>query len=327
MKRMRLKPVGLILAGGQSKRLFPEATPKPLLKTNGKFLLALALERLKGFDSYIVCNQPIARQIRMAFRAQRLKVPQFIIEPEGRDTAAAVGFGLSALRKKNPPWVAVISADHWVKENHLFPPFFKRVEQEVLRNPESLFVCGSLPETKESSAYSMFGWIVPKGKSSGLSSEVKVFVEKPEGARLKNVRSRGGLINAGMFFGSYATFVEAFEKHYPDVMNSKVKYKNLPRIPVDRAIFEKFQNVRVIPLSIRWEDLGTWADWHRFVGIDKKPSTRILDSENVFAYSDEDHEIYSFANKNLAIIQSGSKILVMPLSRTQEMKQYLERLR
>src|SRR5437870_5493400 len=103
-----MKPLGLILAGGQSKRLFPIETPKPLLKVDGKTLLQHAIERLEGFEIRIVCNSSIARQIEESFLKDGLKVPQFAIEPEGRDTAAAVGFGIRSAANSRPSWVAVL---------------------------------------------------------------------------------------------------------------------------------------------------------------------------------------------------------------------------
>lgn len=322
-----MKPLGLILAGGQSKRLFPVETPKPLLKVDGKFLLQLAIEKLEGFDVCVICNEAISKAIKDAFEGEGLPVPRFAVEPEGRDTAAAVGFGLQHVSGKNPPWVAVLSADHWMKRGDQFPQFLKKVESEVKKYPAALFVAGSVQHSKSLESHSQFGWIVSDIKKGSQSRPVKLFVEKPEGTKLKKVRSSGGLINAGMFFGRYEIFVSAYKNLYPDVFDSKTSYSTLKRTPIDKAIFEKFDNVRVMPLSLTWEDLGTWKDWFDFVSDGKTSAGTQVDSRSVFISSDDTFEIYSFSNENLAIVQSGKKILVMPLSETKHLKKYLERIK
>jgi mannose-1-phosphate guanylyltransferase len=318
------KPVGLILAGGQSKRLFPIELPKPLLRVDGQFLLSQAIERLTGFDVYIIVNPLIARQIEDTFRSSGLAVPKFIIEKEGRDTAAAVGFGLKNVRHLNPEWVAVLSADTYMKESHLFSEFLKTVEAEVRNHPQALFVCGSPAKTKDKSGHSHFGWIVPLKVRGMKSLPVKIFVEKPSGAKLRKVRRDGGLINAGMFFGKYDTFLSAYQRFYPDVLRDDIDYAKLVRTPIDRAIFENFESVRVMPLALRWEDLGTWKDWFEVIGKGQGSGGVQLKSKNVLISSDESFQVFSFSNEDLAIVQSGNKILVMPLSKSKELKNYLE---
>lgn len=319
----KTKPLGLILAGGQSKRLFPVKTPKPLLKVRGKFLLQEALERLKKFDTYIVTNAEIAADIKKAFRIAKLRVPQFIIEPMGRDTAAAVGFGIrEAAKKENYSWAAILSADTYMPKTKDFRNFLQIIEKSIRAHPKSLFVAGSHSETKPEHSHSQFGWILPNRENGNdASRSVSKFVEKPEGETLKAVRSDGALINAGMFFGRVETFLNAFKTHYPDVLiATKQSYKNLQRQPVDKAIFEKYESVRVVPLDLQWEDLGTWEDWFQHIGEGKGIRKR---ADRVFV-STESLEVHAYGVNDLVIIESNGKLLVMPLSEARKLKDYLE---
>lgn len=329
----RNRPLGLILAGGQSKRLFPVTTPKPLLKVKGKFLLQEALERLKGFDNYIVTNSEIAAQIKKAFKRAKLKVPQFIIEPTGRDTAAAVGFGIrEATRKKKYSWVSILSADTWMPEwadrSKGFSNYLNRVELAIQLNPEALFVAGSSSTTKAQESHSQFGWILSSSADSAESNAghdysrtVSKFVEKPEGSALESLRIQGALINAGMFFGKAETFLKAYEQFYPEVLRAtKSSYKNLVRAPVDKAIFEKYSNVRVVPLDLQWEDLGTWEDWYKHIG--EGEAVRV-NSDRVFVGA-ESLEVHAYGLKDIAIIESAGRLLVMPLSQARKLKDYLK---
>ncbi|MBN8554725.1 MAG: NTP transferase domain-containing protein [Deltaproteobacteria bacterium] len=333
------KPLGLILAGGQSKRLFPVTVPKPLLKVNGISLLEQSIRRLKGFDVYIVTNAQIAEEIRKAFRADRIKIPSFIIEPEGRDTAAAVGYGIRmAEKKRKHPWVAVLSADQWMPDDRNFSKFLKNMQSEIQKFPDALFVGGSSASTKAPHSHSQFGWIAPQ-RTEKNSSAVKKFVEKPKGTLLQKMRKSKALINAGMFFGRPEVFLKAYQKFYPEILSATPKnYYQLKRQPIDRAIFENYSKVRVIALPMRWEDLGTWEDWFTNVGtqVSTKNSVKSkkmkvstgaqIRCKKVLISADEDFEIFGFDLEDLAIIQSGSKLLVMPLSKTRDLKNYLENL-
>lgn len=318
------KPLGLILAGGQSKRLFPVKTPKPLLKVRGRFLLQEALERLKNFDTYIVTNAEIADAIKKAFKKAKLKTPQFIIEPVGRDTAAALGFGIrEAARKKKYTWAAILSADTFMPETKKFSDYLKRVETAVRDHPDSLFVGGSQSDTKPEHAHSQFGWILSDLKVglNDASHSVLKFVEKPTAEKLQELRAyEGALINAGMFFGRVETFLTAFERHYPQVLSvTKSSYKNLERAPVDKAIFEKFQSVRVVPLNLQWEDLGTWEDWFQHVG---EGDARRVHSTRVFVQTEHPLEVHAYGLKDIAIVESDGRLLVMPLSEARRLKEY-----
>lgn len=321
----KIKAVGFVLAGGESKRLFPWKYSKTLLEVNGESLLKQALDRLAGLDqSFVVTNAAISKEITQHFKSKKLKAPDYILEPEPRDTAAAIGFALTQLKSK-PEWVVVLSGDQYIPDTKKYREFLKNVEKEVKKFPQALFVAGSLPSTKTPASHSQFGWILPKksNSKSDLSYAVETFVEKPKGAKLTNLRRKKGLINAGMFFGRYETFIEAYKKFYPAVMEKNPNYSRLEKKPVDRAIFENYSEVRALPFSIKWEDLGTWDSIHSKVG---GQASHQIKSKNVFTWSNSEREIYVFNMKDIAVVEAGNKTLVMPISETPRLKEYLQQL-
>ncbi len=313
---MRSKGLAIILAGGRSERLFPEITPKPLLKVRGRSLLEMTLERLKSVPCCVVAKDDIAQLIRKDFKSRKKAVPKLYVEPAARDTAAAVGFVLSKLPRQNrPEWIAVFSADQYFPGSPSFKNFLKKVEKEVLKYPQALFVSGVSSKSQHRNDFSRFGWIVCKVGNAG-SAPAEQFVEKPDSKRLSGLSKRRALINSGMFFGTTEAFLKAYQKHFPEVLNSRASFGRLPRQPIDRAIFEKFANVRCLKLAHAWQDLGTWKDWAEMNGWRSKRNF-------VSVEGDKDLRFHLFGVENLAVIQRGKDLMIIPLEKTKRIKDYL----
>ncbi|MFQ5350034.1 MAG: sugar phosphate nucleotidyltransferase, partial [Thermoanaerobaculia bacterium] len=109
----------LILAGGSGKRFWPLSRrhrPKQLLALDGEVsLLQATAERLRplaGPESLWICT---TEQLADEARRQLPEVPpgQVLAEPEGRNTAAAIGWSVQSmpddLRRQA---VGVFPADH-----------------------------------------------------------------------------------------------------------------------------------------------------------------------------------------------------------------------
>jgi mannose-1-phosphate guanylyltransferase len=299
------------------------------MKVGRESLLESALNRLKGFDIRIVAKASIARQMRAHLKGKLGKAKaEFFCEPEGRDTAAAVGFGIRCSKALHPKWVAVVSADHWIPHTKAYQKFLQRVGTEIAKFPDALFVCGSSAASKPATMHSQLGWVVPKvGAENDFSFGTQCFVEKPSADRLKSLTAQGALINAGMFFGRWETFEAAFKAHYPEVLNSKVKYSSLERQPVDRAIFERFENVRVIPLGLQWEDLGTWEEWDRHgfgrAGASVKSA---IEGAHVICRTSTLKQVSVVSRQDLVIIEEEGQLLILDRKEAAQLKTHLERM-
>src|SRR5688572_13619457 len=99
---------GLIMAGGSGTRLWPlsrKGQPKQLLQLiRGQSLLQLSYQRLRGFlppeRIYVVTKSEDADSVFA--NLPELPRENLLGEPEGRDTANAVGFAAAVLQKKDP---------------------------------------------------------------------------------------------------------------------------------------------------------------------------------------------------------------------------------
>lgn len=327
MKYHSKNGVAIVLAGGLSQRLFPILEPKPLLEIQGQSLLDRCLKRLQFFSKiYVCCNQKTALAIRRYRKERGLKPLSFLIEPEARDTAAAVGWALQKIPQARYQWVGIFSADQFFPESKSLRPFLKSVLGELNFHPEALFLAGSRAQTKEKESHSQFGWMTrarrpqDKNERSRKSFAVKKFIEKPSSSKLKKLYQEKALINCGMFFGGIDTFKQAYQKHFSVALNSVKSFSKIPKQPIDRAIFEKWKSTRVLELEEVWEDLGTWQTLAKF----QKTKPYVSNSKvQHFVAGDSKQEIFIFGAEALAVISQDSRILIGPISETKNLKSWL----
>src|SRR5437764_14759546 len=112
----------VIMAGGAGTRLWPMSRgnrPKQVLKIlGGKSLLQLSYERLRGLlppERIFVCTGAVHRNLVLE-NLPELPKENLLGEPEGRDTAAAVGFPAAVLAKRDKDAVAaLVTGDHVIE--------------------------------------------------------------------------------------------------------------------------------------------------------------------------------------------------------------------
>src|SRR5580765_3797102 len=118
---------GVIMAGGAGTRLWPVSRadkPKQLINVvRGKSLLQLSYERLRGMlppEQIFVCTGA-AHGPAVMENLPELPKENLLGEPEGRDTANAVGFPAAVLAKRDKDAVAAfVTADHVIEPIDVF---------------------------------------------------------------------------------------------------------------------------------------------------------------------------------------------------------------
>ncbi len=117
----------LIMAGGGGTRLWPlsrRARPKQMLQLIGeRTLFQIAVDRLEGlFPPERIFIVTAASQAE-ALQEQAPEIPadNYLLEPEPRGTASAIGLAAMALHKRDPDAVmAVLTADHYIGDVEAF---------------------------------------------------------------------------------------------------------------------------------------------------------------------------------------------------------------
>jgi len=284
----------VILAGGRGTRFWPRSrtrSPKQLLNIVGQeTMLEQTYERLAPIfpisNVWVVTNHEQADSVRR----QLGQVPSqhTLIEPFGRNTAAAIGLAaVNLLRKESgDALMAVLPADHFIGK----PARYRQIVRAALKvaaQPGTLVVLGIPPARPETG----YGYIErgPRDKSGPSATAadhayaVRRFTEKPSLKLARNYVASGRYLwNAGMFFWRVSTFLENLQRHLPKTHAALMRlagtigtsryaaalqreYSRLENISVDYALLEpasrdpKHSRVLVIPAAIDWSDIGSWA--------------------------------------------------------------------
>lgn len=269
------------MAGGKGERFWPrsrESRPKQLQKVySGKTLLEETILRARAItDSksiYIGCNPALKKAI---LKTHRFPAANFIIEPEGRNTAPIVALAALQLEKKHPSRIhVVLSADHFItplKE-------FQKTIGEALRAAADgwLVTLGVKPSRPETG----YGYIAvgPRMKGS-LAHPIQSFVEKPDAPRaLEYIQKKNFFWNSGIFVWKGGVILEEFERHAPQILHPlrdsfsgaaalKRSFARIPKEPIDTAIMERSDRIAMIPASFTWDDVGSWLSLERIVPAD-----------------------------------------------------------
>ncbi len=301
---MDLIPV--ILSGGVGSRLWPvsrEAHPKPFMTLpDGQNLIQktfLRASNLAGVSEVLtVTNRELLFKTEDEYRAVQQSGPAqaFILEPFGRNTAAAVALAALQLRDSHgdDAHMLVLAADHLIQDEQAFAEAVSKAVE--LSGSGWLVTFGIKPQYPETG----FGYI-EAGEAGELQHGLKVarFVEKPTLAVAESYVAAGNYFwNSGMFCFRVGTVLEEFEKHSPDVLQAAAHAKRqsrlaegkgysclsidpdsfaqVPDISIDYALMERSDRVATVPCDIGWSDIGSWnavseltpadADGNRFEG-------------------------------------------------------------
>jgi mannose-1-phosphate guanylyltransferase len=117
----------VIMAGGKGERFWPlstDRTPKPFVRLIGdRTLIQMTVDRLLGLVPHERIFVVLGEAHLDVARSQlpELAQGQFIVEPEGRDTAPCIGLTASILHERDPEAVMVtLPADHYIPDTRAF---------------------------------------------------------------------------------------------------------------------------------------------------------------------------------------------------------------
>ena len=292
MKINKIYPV--ILSGGSGTRLWPQSRlsfPKQFLKINSDYtLIQETLIRIKNNKIFhypiLICNDEHRFLIAEQLRELGIKPKLIILEPVGKNTAAAVTVASLIVKKIDEnAKILVLSSDHKINRTNNFYKIINSCSRVCDQNKIVIF--GIKPNEPNKN----FGYI-KKGKIFDRKSNtfyVDEFKEKPslDKAR-KYLKNKNFFWNSGMFFFKANLMlkeIELYDRKILNQSNKSIKYssKDLDFLrlskkyfsqiiskPIDVSVIEKSKNVVVKNFDIKWSDVGSWPSIFDLSKKDKK---------------------------------------------------------
>lgn len=344
----------VILAGGRGTRFWPlsrKTRAKQLLALNGqKTMIQQTVARLKPLapkrNFWVITNadlrEPILKQLK--------DVPskQVIAEPQGRNTAPAIGLAAFILERQDPNAVlALFPSDHVIGDEKRF----REVVEEAIRIAaagENIVVMGMSPTRPETG----YGYIETGAESARGELRVRRFTEKPDGERAASFLAAGNYFwNSGMFIWSARTLVKALREHLPRTAGVLEQiaatygtrkfeqtlaklYGNCENISVDYAVLEprsakgeQTSGIFCIPAEFGWNDLGSWTALHEHKARNGHRSAdgNVVESKGSVALNAEGNYVYAPGKfvatvgvKNIVVVETDDALLITTLQNSQD---------
>jgi mannose-1-phosphate guanylyltransferase / mannose-6-phosphate isomerase len=349
----------VIMAGGSGTRFWPlsrQLFPKQLLRIIGnETLIQQTMRRVVSgapSDRVMISTNPAqAESIRVQLSEWKDALSDnFVLEPEGRNTAPAIALVALELVRRDPDAIMlVVPADHIVKGRRDFDAAVSLASK--LAAQELLVTFGIKPIRPETG----YGYIKPNRKAT-LAKQGKLtgyrvgrFVEKPNAAKAAQYFKAGDYYwNSGMFIWRAATILEEIRRHQPALSRGIEKigrlmeqgasrsavdeeYRKLPAVSIDTGVMEKSTKAAVVPVTFRWSDVGSWGSLDEVAKKDKAGNVvggRVvdIDSRRSIVYGDR-RVVATIGLTDMVVVDTPDATLVCPKSRAQDVKKVVEILK
>jgi len=346
--------VPIILCGGAGSRLWPvsrELHPKPFIRlSDGQSLLQKAFLRaaaLPGVAEILtVTNRELFFKTEDEFRAvnEQHCATSYILEPLGRNTAAAVAAASLRVAQTHgdDTVMLVLAADHLIADQDAFRDAVQQAE--ALAREGRIVTFGIHPESPETG----YGYIEADGNT------VLRFVEKPSLEKAREyLASQRFLWNSGMFCFTAGAMLRELKEHAPDIFQateaslakSRVatakgwtqvelepeSFAAVPEDSIDYAVMEKCTRAAVVPCSIGWSDIGSWAALSELSKADDK-GNRVEGEALLHDVSDcylvsRDRLIGAVGVEGLIVIDTPDALLIANRERAQDVKHVFAKLK
>jgi mannose-1-phosphate guanylyltransferase/mannose-6-phosphate isomerase len=338
--------ISVILAGGKGLRLWPESRrshPKQLCKfVADKTMLDHTIDRLVNSGAQkimIITNDELLTDIETLVRNRDdADLIEILSEPEGKNTAPAVGLALAKCGAEDDESVlGIFPSDHHVLDEISFRQSIGKAVGAARQNRiATIGVSPNRPETG-------FGYIEMSKWEIGEIPDVfgvDSFREKPDVATAQSYLDTGRYVwNSGIYVGKVKTLREEFARYLPDIHTELVdgyehyvqSYSNLPNISLDYGIAEKSDRMAVVGSNFGWCDLGNWNALAELADDDEGHNISIgndivaMESQHCLVKQSE-KTVVLFGVENLLVVETDDIVLVANRDRIQDVRHLVELL-
>ena len=316
----------VILCGGSGTRLWPLSRtlmPKQFIRLfNAKSLFDLTLRRnVHAQKTIIVCNE--AHYFLALDECGGKKIDKFILEPFGKNTAAAITF--AALCCDEDEILLITPSDHLIEDEAEYKKALLIAQSYA--NQDFLVTFGIKPSEPNTG----YGYI--KADKNG---DVERFIEKPNlETAVKFIKEGEYYFNSGMFCFKAGLFLNEMKKYAPNIVKDvtaaiggSVNEPNLLKISpnfmdkiedisIDYALMQKSLNIKLVPLDAGWSDMGSFDELSKKMKSDGEPLQ--IDASENFVIAKKPTALVDV--QNLLVVDTEDALLIAKKGSSQKVKE------
>lgn len=285
-----------------------------------------------------------------------LQTEQIILEPNGRNTAPAIGLACSVIADREPTGVvATFHSDHVIPD---VPAFQKAVRRAANVAKEGYIVTLGITPTFAHTGYGYIRRGEPVGAASQNGSDdlpayrVEEFLEKPNRTTAEAFLAEGTYSwNGGIFVTRVDVMLDEIKRQLPDLAagldtiaqarrNDPTHaaevlaevWPTLPNISIDHGVMEHARQVAIVPLDAGWNDVGSWDALEAIIACDEENNfvaqgdLLTIESHNNIVYC-ADRVVALIGVENLVVVDTGDTLLIGHKHHMQKVKDVVERLK
>lgn len=249
-----------------------------------------------------------------------------ILEPFGRNSAPAVA--AACLAFDPDALILILPADHEILD---IPAFHRAIAIAAKAAMDGSIVTFGIEPTHPATGY---GYIKASDSADAGALRVQAFVEKPDLDTAQSYLSDGSYFwNAGIFLFKAETMLEALQSFAADILQGVTRsmqgqisdlvieldpdaFSQTPSISIDYAVMEKAVNVKTVPVSMGWSDVGGYRALHELLTEDAKDNhlsgpVIAQNSDGLYVRS-EGPAIAVNGVSDLVIVATENEIMITP---------------
>jgi len=358
MTHPKEKPYIVILAGGGGTRLWPksrQSIPKQFLKLfSHRTLLQETYSRVAPLtdNDRIFVVAPSKYQQEILTELPDLTEDNLIIEPQAKNTAPAFGLASTVISKRNPDAVLTfIASDAYLVEIDEFQRVLLS-SAIIAERRDDIVVWGLHPTSPDTT----LGYIHSGDEVDEVNQfpifRVLGFREKP------NASTAQAYIATGKYFWNLfnvavkaRVLLDAIGEYAPDLKRgldviaaawgteryrvvAEEMFSAFENEPIELAVWQKANNLVMIPASYSWSDIGNWDRLYDISDKDADQNSVLCESGEYLSYDSHGNLIHTHGRavatigvKDMVIIDTPDVVMICPMQRCPDVKKLVELLK